>query len=87
MQRKSLAAESQWQLKFSSLALGASQGPALGAGSEHCAALLTCGRPLRRSTSRRFTTGPGAPADGGVWHEHADADLGLRFWLAVAPAA
>ena len=32
-------------------------------------------------------TGPGAPADGVVWHEHADADLGLRFWLAVAPAA
>ena len=32
-------------------------------------------------------TGPGAPADGGVWHEHADADLGLRFWLAVAPVA
>jgi isoleucyl-tRNA synthetase len=26
------------------------------------------------------------PADGGsaTWHEHADADLGLRFWLAVS---
>jgi hypothetical protein len=31
--------------------------------------------------------GPGVgPADGvaGPWHAHADADLGLRFWLAVA---
>jgi isoleucyl-tRNA synthetase len=23
---------------------------------------------------------------GGSWHEHGDEDLGLRFWLAVAPA-
>jgi isoleucyl-tRNA synthetase len=30
--------------------------------------------------------GPGeGPGDGtGAWHEHSDADLGLRFWLAVA---
>jgi len=28
--------------------------------------------------------GPGDAAGTGPWHEHADADLGLRFWLAVA---
>jgi isoleucyl-tRNA synthetase len=29
----------------------------------------------------------GEPAgDAGTWHEHSDADLGLRFWLTVAPA-
>jgi isoleucyl-tRNA synthetase len=28
--------------------------------------------------------GPGGDA-GGTWHEYADADLDLRFWLAVAP--
>jgi isoleucyl-tRNA synthetase len=26
----------------------------------------------------------GAPSTPGGWHEHVDADLGLRFWLAVA---
>jgi len=33
--------------------------------------------------------GPGeGPGDGtGAWHEHGDADLGLRFWLAVAAPA
>jgi isoleucyl-tRNA synthetase len=33
--------------------------------------------------------GPGeGPGDGTVaWHEHGDADLGLRFWLAVAAPA
>jgi isoleucyl-tRNA synthetase len=31
------------------------------------------------------TDRPGPGADGtGPWHEHADEDLGLRFWLAVA---
>ncbi len=30
----------------------------------------------------------GGASDGRDWHEHADADLGLRFWLALAnPAA
>jgi isoleucyl-tRNA synthetase len=33
--------------------------------------------------------GPGQATDGdagaGGWHEHSDAGLGLRFWLAVAP--
>ena len=32
-------------------------------------------------------TPAGETADGGAWHEHSDADLGLRFWLSVAPAA
>jgi isoleucyl-tRNA synthetase len=32
--------------------------------------------------------GPGeGPADAGGWHEHRDDDLGLRFWLTVAPSA
>jgi isoleucyl-tRNA synthetase len=30
--------------------------------------------------------GPGGTA-GASWYEHGDADLGLRFWLAVAPSA
>jgi isoleucyl-tRNA synthetase len=36
--------------------------------------------------------GPGAgpgqgPGAGAAWHEHSDDDLGLRFWLTVAPRA
>jgi isoleucyl-tRNA synthetase len=36
-----------------------------------------------------WRAGPAGAAGGeagvaGPWHEHADADLGLRFWLAVA---
>jgi isoleucyl-tRNA synthetase len=32
--------------------------------------------------------GPGDPAEAdSAWHEHGDADLGLRFWLAVAAVA
>ncbi|HLH81661.1 MAG TPA: hypothetical protein VKV38_00180, partial [Trebonia sp.] len=37
-----------------------------------------------------FGPGEGAADTGvaaGPWHEHSDAGLGLRFWLAVAPAA
>ncbi|HLH83937.1 MAG TPA: isoleucine--tRNA ligase [Trebonia sp.] len=37
-----------------------------------------------------FGPGEGAAETGvaaGPWHEHSDAGLGLRFWLAVAPAA
>ena len=30
-------------------------------------------------------TPAGETADGGAWHEHSDAGLGLRFWLSVAP--
>jgi isoleucyl-tRNA synthetase len=31
--------------------------------------------------------GAGTAAGQDAWHEHSDADLGLRFWLAVAPSA
>jgi len=34
-----------------------------------------------------FGPGEGPGDDTGAWHEHGDADLGLRFWLAVAAAA
>ena len=34
-----------------------------------------------------FGPGEGPADDTGAWHEHSDADLGLRFWLAVTPAA
>jgi len=34
-----------------------------------------------------FGPGEGPADDAGDWHEHSDADLGLRFWLAATPAA
>jgi hypothetical protein len=33
-----------------------------------------------------FGPGDGPGDDAGTWYEHSDADLGLRFWLAVAAA-
>jgi isoleucyl-tRNA synthetase len=33
-----------------------------------------------------FGPGEGTGDDSGAWHSHTDADLGLRFWLALSPA-
>ncbi len=33
-----------------------------------------------------FGPGEGPGTDGASWHEHSDDEIGLRFWLAVAPA-
>jgi isoleucyl-tRNA synthetase len=53
------------------------------------AAALTAHGELIAGEVLAVSFGPGegsGPADGvaGPWHEHADADLALRFWLAVA---
>jgi isoleucyl-tRNA synthetase len=49
---------------------------------------LIAGEVLAVSFGAASEPGPGGEADGaavsGPWHEYADADLGLRFWLAVA---
>ncbi|MGD0706448.1 MAG: isoleucine--tRNA ligase [Trebonia sp.] len=34
-----------------------------------------------------FGPGDGPGDSAGTWHEHADAGLNLRFWLAIAPAS
>jgi isoleucyl-tRNA synthetase len=60
------------------------------AGTDLAAALGEHGRAIAGEVLA-VSFGPGAgPADdagaAGPWHEHADSDLGLRFWLAVAAA-
>jgi isoleucyl-tRNA synthetase len=51
------------------------------------AAALTTHAELIAGEVLAVSFGPGeAPDDAaGSWHEHADDDLALRFWLAVAP--
>jgi len=53
---------------------------------ELAAALATHGE-LIAGEVLAVSFGPGeGPDDSGAWYEHADADLGLRFWLALAAA-
>jgi isoleucyl-tRNA synthetase len=54
---------------------------------ELAAALATHGEEIAGEVlAVSFGPGEGPGDDSGAWHEHADADLGLRFWLAVAAA-
>jgi len=53
------------------------------------AAALTTHGELIAGEVLAVAFGPGeGPGDAtGAWHEHADGDLALRFWLAVAPTS
>jgi isoleucyl-tRNA synthetase len=56
-------------------------------GPELAAALAMHGEEIAGEVlAVSFGPGEGPGDDSGAWHEHADADLGLRFWLAVAAA-
>jgi hypothetical protein len=57
------------------------------AGDPELAAALSTHGELIAGEVLAVSFGPGeGPDDSGAWYEHADADLGLRFWLTVAAA-
>jgi isoleucyl-tRNA synthetase len=59
------------------------------AGDAELAAALTGYRDMIAGEVLAVSFGPGeepSTSEAGAWYEHSDKDLGLRFWLAIAPA-